>query len=162
MDVKQSVRFISIALVAVFSISAFLHLFKLHYAWEVFANSRQFKTCIILAMGIQLSLVITGITGLISAPGLYFYKKWSRQLLCTALTINICAFLFKSIARFWPNLLCNYVKENMAPYMSAKEAFIYNGILYHPSPMTTMLTFLATVGLLYYFTRRSCVRLFIG
>ncbi len=159
MDLKHSVKLISMGSVIFFSFTVFIQIFKLHYVWEVFSKLHQFKICILLAASTQLSLVLVGFFGLIAAPGLYHFKKWSRQLISTAMVLNVCAFLFRSVVRFWPNLICNYVNEQLAPYMGAKEAYVYNYILYYPSPMMTMLIFVATAGLLYYFNRRSCLRL---
>ncbi len=150
---------ISMGSVIFFSFTVFIQIFKLHYVWEVFSKPHQFKICITLAAATQLSLVLAGLSGIIAAPGLYHFKKWSRQLMSTAMVLNIFAFLFRSAVRFWPNLICNYVKEQMVLYMGAKEAYVYNNILYYPSPMMTMLTFVATAGLLYYINRRSCLRL---
>ncbi len=160
MELQKSIKLISISFVIFFSITVFVQIFKFHYVWDVLSKLNQFKICLVLAIGTQLALVLAGITGLCAAPGLFHLKKWSRQLICTALMLNICAFLFRSATRFWPNLICNYVKEEVAPLMAAKEAFVYHAILYYPSPMMTMISFLASAGMLYYFNRQSCLRLF--
>lgn len=160
MDIKQSVKIIAITFVLYFCISLLIQFAKFHYAWLILSDPVQFKACLVLAALIQFSLLLAAFIGLVGAPGLYHFKHWGRRLITTALILNIGVFLLKSVARFWPNLICHYVKESMAPYMTVKEAFVYEYILYYPSPMLTIITFLVTAWLLYFFSRRSCIRMF--